>query len=54
MCDAAHDGSNTIAVSADVDDVEAMMAALASPPTEGAATMERHGVQPPLTASVAE
>ena len=48
----AHDGSNTIAVSADVDDVDTMMAALASPPPEVAAAMERHGVQPPLTAYV--
>jgi hypothetical protein len=29
-----------------------MMAALASPPAEVAAAMERHGVVPPLTAFV--
>lgn len=44
----AHDGGNTIAVSADVSDVEGMMAALASPPPEVGAIMERHGVVPPL------
>jgi hypothetical protein len=45
----AQDGSNTVAVMADTDDPEAVMAALASPPPEVAATMQRHGVQPPLT-----
>jgi hypothetical protein len=35
-----------------VDDAAAMMAALASPPAEVAAAMERHGVVPPLTAFV--
>jgi hypothetical protein len=48
----AHDGSNMVAVSATVADVEAMMAALASPPPEIAAAMERHGVLPPLVAYV--
>ena len=48
----AHDGSKTVAVSGDVEDVEAMMATLASPPPELAATMEKHGVLPPLAAYV--
>jgi hypothetical protein len=48
----AHDGTNTVAVSAEIDDVEAFMAAIASPPPELLATMERHGVIPPLTAYI--
>jgi hypothetical protein len=45
----AQDGSNAVAVMADADDPAAVMAALASPPPEVAAAMQRHGVQPPLT-----
>ena len=45
----AQDGSNTIAIAADVDDVETLLAALASPPPEVGAIMEKHGVIPPLT-----
>ena len=48
----ALDGSNAVAVAADVDDVAAMMAGLASPPPELAAVMEKHGVLPPLVAYV--
>lgn len=48
----AHDGSTAVAVSADVADVDAMMATLASPPPEIAAAMEKHGVRPPLVAYV--
>lgn len=48
----AHDGSSTVAISANVTDVEAMMAALASPPPELAAAMEKHGVLPPVSAYV--
>jgi hypothetical protein len=48
----AHDGSNQIAVSANVTDVNGIMAALASPPPELAAAMEKHGVLPPLVAYV--
>ncbi len=48
----ALDGANSVAVLADVDDVEAMMAGLASPPPELQAVMEKHGVLPPLTAYV--
>ncbi len=45
----AQDGSNTVAVMADVDDPAAVMAALASPPAEVGAAMQRHGVLPPMT-----
>lgn len=45
----AEDGSKFVAVSADVDDVDAVMAALASPPPELGTAMERHGVLPPIT-----
>jgi hypothetical protein len=48
----AHDGSNSVAIAADVDDVAGVMAALASPPPELGAAMERHGVLPPLTVYV--
>jgi hypothetical protein len=46
----AQDGSNNIAVTADVRDVDAVRAMLAAPPPEVAATMEEHGVVPPFTA----
>jgi hypothetical protein len=46
----AHDGSNIVAVSAHVIDVDEMMAALGSPPPEIAAVMAEHGVLPPLVA----
>jgi hypothetical protein len=45
----AEDGSKAIAVTADVTDLPAVMAAMSSPPPEVAAAMERHGVLPPLT-----
>jgi len=45
----AADGSKTVAVTADGVDVAAMQAALASPPPELGAAMERHGIIPPLT-----
>jgi hypothetical protein len=48
----AHDGSNNIAVSADVGDLAAMQAMLTSPPPEMLARMEEHGVVPPITADV--
>ena len=48
----AHDGSNRVAISAEIDDVEAMLAAIASPPPDLLGTMERHGVIPPLTVYV--
>ncbi|HET7745262.1 MAG TPA: hypothetical protein VFK76_11020 [Gaiellaceae bacterium] len=46
----AADGSNNIAITADVADVDAMNAMMASPPPEVADAMERHGVVPPITA----
>jgi hypothetical protein len=46
----AQDGSNNIAVTADVGDVDAIQAMLASPPPEVLAKMEEHGVVPPFTA----
>lgn len=48
----AHDGSNMVAVSANVADVDGVMAALGSPPPELATAMEKHGVLPPLVAYV--
>jgi hypothetical protein len=45
----AHDGSSTVAISADVADVDAFTAALASPSPEVGEAMQRHGVRPPLT-----
>jgi hypothetical protein len=48
-----HDGSNNIAVTADVQDLDALQAMLASPPPEVVATMEEHGVIPPISAYVA-
>ena len=44
----AQDGSNTVAIAAEVDDVAGMMATLSSPPPEVGAIMEKHGVLPPL------
>ena len=49
----AQDGSNAVAISADVEDVDSMMATLASPPADLAATMESHGVLPPLAVYIA-
>ncbi len=48
----AADGSNNIAVTADVHDMAGAQAMMASPSPEDAATMERHGVIPPLTVYV--
>lgn len=45
----AQDGSNRIAISAHADDVDAMVANLASPPPEILERMREHGVVPPLT-----
>lgn len=49
----AFDGSNTVAITADIADADALMATLAAPPPEIAQIMENHGVQPPLTAFIA-
>jgi hypothetical protein len=48
----AHDGSKSIAVTFDVDDVATVMTGITSPPAELGAAMERHGVIPPLTVYV--
>jgi hypothetical protein len=43
----AADGSNKVAITADVHDVDAAQAMLTSPSPETAALMESHGVLPP-------
>ena len=48
----AHDGSNNVAISIDVDDVEALNAMVKSPPPEVVAVMESHGVIQPITVYV--
>jgi hypothetical protein len=48
----ALDGSNNIALTMDVHDLAGLQSAVASPPPELAATMERHGVLPPLSVYV--
>ena len=48
----AMDGSNNIAVTADVHDMAGAQAMMASPSPDDAAAMERHGVLPPLTVYV--
>ena len=45
----AADGSNNIAITADVHDVAGAQAMIASPSPETADAMERHGVTPPVT-----
>jgi len=50
----AVDGSKSVAVSADVEDVESFLATLAAPPAAIAEVMQRHGVEPPLVAYVAK
>ena len=48
----AQDGSNNIAITVDVADVDTMKSMLAAPPTDVAAAMEAHGVVQPLTVYV--
>jgi hypothetical protein len=48
----AQDGSNNIAITADVADVSAMTSMLAAPPPEVVERMEAHGVVQPLTVYV--
>ena len=48
----AQDGTNNIAVAADVSDLAAMGAMLSSPSPEVVATMQEHGVIAPLTVYV--
>ncbi|MGB7962043.1 MAG: hypothetical protein WCF12_03655 [Propionicimonas sp.] len=45
----AADGTNMIAITADVHDMPGLEALLASPPADDVAAMERHGVIPPIT-----
>lgn len=45
----AADGTNQIAITADVHDLQGLEAMLASPPAEAMSAMDRHGVIPPLT-----
>jgi hypothetical protein len=44
----AQDGTKTVAITANADDVDAMLAATASPGPELMDAMQRHGVVPPL------
>lgn len=48
----AMDGSNQIAVTADIHDMEGAQAMLASPPPEVQAQMESHGVVQPIVAYI--
>ena len=48
----AADGSNTIAITADVADVDAITTMLASPPPDVLEKMQAHGVVPPITAYI--
>lgn len=45
----AADGSNAVAITADIRDMDAAQALMASPPPEIAAQMESHGVIQPIT-----
>ena len=44
----AQDGSNKIAISANADDIDALLAEIAAPRPENLAKMQEHGVIPPL------
>ena len=48
----AQDGSNSVAITADVSDLASMQSMLASPSPETLAAMEAHGVVQPITAYV--
>jgi hypothetical protein len=48
----AQDGSNNVAICADVADITAMTSMLAAPPPEVVERMEAHGVVQPLTVYV--
>jgi hypothetical protein len=49
----AADGSKNIAITADVADVDAMKAILATPPAQVAERMEAHGVVQPINVYIA-
>jgi hypothetical protein len=46
------DGSNNVAVTADVSDVETLVGVVTSPPPEVLALMQAHGVVPPVSVCV--
>lgn len=48
----AADGSNNVAITAEVSDPETLQAMLASPPPDVLAAMQEHGVVQPITAYV--
>jgi hypothetical protein len=48
----ALDGSNNIAVTADVSDLAALQAMLAAPPPDVLASMQAHGVVQPISAYI--
>jgi hypothetical protein len=48
----AHDGSNSVAVTADVSDLAALQGMLTSPSPDVLAAMESHGVVQPISAYV--
>jgi hypothetical protein len=48
----AVDGSNNVAISADIHDMDGLQAMMASPSSEDVATEERHGVLQPIIAYI--
>jgi hypothetical protein len=48
----AADGSNNVAITADVADIDALNSMLAAPPAEVREAMEAHGVVQPITAYI--
>ena len=48
----AQDGSNNIAITADVADIDALTGMLASPPPDVVAAMQAHGVVQPISAYI--
>ena len=48
----AEDGSNTVAISVEVDDLATLQSMLTSPPADVLALMEKHGVVPPIAAYI--
>jgi hypothetical protein len=48
----AADGSNNVAVTADIHDMAALQAAMVSPSPEDTAVQEGHGVIQPITAYI--
>lgn len=48
----AADGSNQVAITADVHDLAGIQNLMDSPPAEAVEAMQRHGVIPPITAYI--